>query len=129
MIRRPPESTRTDTLLPYTTLFRSAKDMRESLLAAEMFNEVHPVSFEPGRIEIRLAESARHDLPGRLTERQKAWTGQRWVVTLSKLPGEPTLAEQDQAEVSRRRAHVRAHPLVQAVLTDRKSNRLTSSHQ
>src|SRR3546814_6979731 len=25
MIRRPPRSTRTDTLLPYTTLFRSAK--------------------------------------------------------------------------------------------------------
>ncbi|WP_449265796.1 DNA polymerase III subunit gamma/tau [Ferrovibrio xuzhouensis] len=101
----------------FPALVQLAKDMRESLLAAEMFNEVHPVSFEPGRIEIRLAESARHDLPGRLTERLKAWTGQRWVVTLSKLPGEPTLAEQDQAEVSRRRAHVQAHPLVQAVLT------------
>src|SRR3546814_4808642 len=27
MIRRPPRSTRTDTLLPYTTLFRSAADV------------------------------------------------------------------------------------------------------
>src|SRR3546814_15675760 len=27
MIRRPPRSTRTDTLFPYTTLFRSAKDL------------------------------------------------------------------------------------------------------
>src|SRR3546814_1170723 len=27
MIRRPPESTRTDTLFPYTTLFRSTKRM------------------------------------------------------------------------------------------------------
>src|SRR3546814_9443758 len=27
MIRRPPRSTRTDTLFPYTTLFRSASDM------------------------------------------------------------------------------------------------------
>src|SRR3546814_4498416 len=26
MIRRPPRSTRTDTLFPYTTLFRSARD-------------------------------------------------------------------------------------------------------
>src|SRR3546814_8146938 len=26
MIRRPPRSTRTDTLLPYTTLFRSSRD-------------------------------------------------------------------------------------------------------
>src|SRR3546814_3124150 len=28
MIRRPPRSTRTDTLFPYTTLFRSLEDMR-----------------------------------------------------------------------------------------------------
>src|SRR3546814_1503071 len=30
MIRRPPRSTRTDTLFPYTTLFRSASDSRRS---------------------------------------------------------------------------------------------------
>src|SRR3546814_8475089 len=29
MIRRPPRSTRTDTLFPYTTLFRSARNLRE----------------------------------------------------------------------------------------------------
>src|SRR3546814_7190340 len=31
MIRRPPRSTRTDTLLPYTTLFRSASARRAAL--------------------------------------------------------------------------------------------------
>src|SRR3546814_7852755 len=30
MIRRPPRSTRTDTLFPYTTLFRSVNDRRHS---------------------------------------------------------------------------------------------------
>src|SRR3546814_16475507 len=30
MIRRPPISTRTDTLFPYTTLFRSLVDLREA---------------------------------------------------------------------------------------------------
>src|SRR3546814_8075030 len=30
MIRRPPRSTRTDTLFPYTTLFRSARGFRRS---------------------------------------------------------------------------------------------------
>src|SRR3546814_4702803 len=29
MIRRPPRSTRTDTLFPYTTLFRSARDRQK----------------------------------------------------------------------------------------------------
>src|SRR3546814_2852342 len=33
MIRRPPRSTRTDTLFPYTTLFRSAGDARLVLAA------------------------------------------------------------------------------------------------
>src|SRR3546814_4161842 len=30
MIRRPPRSTRTDTLFPYTTLFRSAQKLQEA---------------------------------------------------------------------------------------------------
>ncbi|MFN4310252.1 MAG: DNA polymerase III subunit gamma/tau [Ferrovibrio sp.] len=101
----------------FPALVQLAKDMREGILAAELYNDVHPVSFEPGRIELRLEPGAHHDLPGRLIEKLKAWTGQRWVVSLSKLPGEPTLAEQEQVEESRRRAHVQAHPLVQAVLT------------
>src|SRR3546814_2217898 len=33
MIRRPPRSTRTYTLFPYTTLFRSEPELREELLA------------------------------------------------------------------------------------------------
>src|SRR3546814_8855177 len=34
MIRRPPRSTRTDTLFPYTTLFRSRRDVAGLMLAA-----------------------------------------------------------------------------------------------
>src|SRR3546814_4133923 len=33
MIRRPPRSTRTDTLFPYTTLFRSAIAIKRALLS------------------------------------------------------------------------------------------------
>src|SRR3546814_7553339 len=33
MIRRPPRSTRTDTLFPYTTLFRSRRSQRRQLFA------------------------------------------------------------------------------------------------
>src|SRR3546814_13358670 len=38
MIRRPPRSTRTDTLFPYTTLFRSLRRARECLCRGR----VHP---------------------------------------------------------------------------------------
>src|SRR3546814_4934478 len=34
MIRRPPRATRTDTLFPYTTLFRSQRQRREHALGA-----------------------------------------------------------------------------------------------
>src|SRR3546814_751298 len=40
MIRRPPRSTRTDTLFPYTTLFRSADDLAHALHLVEA-REVH----------------------------------------------------------------------------------------
>src|SRR3546814_6846285 len=35
MIRRPPRSTRTDTLFPYTTLFRAAQAEEDALTEAE----------------------------------------------------------------------------------------------
>src|SRR3546814_16987748 len=35
MIRRPPRSTRTDTLFPYTTLFRSRRDIKRKQLSLE----------------------------------------------------------------------------------------------
>jgi DNA polymerase-3 subunit gamma/tau len=101
----------------FSAVVALCKEMREGMLAGELVNDVHLVSFEAGRIELRLNPGAHHDLPSRLIEKLKAWTGQRWMVSLSKLPGEPTLAEQEQAQDSQRRAHAQAHPLVQAVLT------------
>src|SRR3546814_20337300 len=40
MIRRPPVSTRTDTLFPYTTLFRSTTDTAAALRGAEIGAEI-----------------------------------------------------------------------------------------
>src|SRR3546814_9524750 len=39
MIRRPPRSTRTDTLFPYTTLFRSAHHSRNQYAIRHRFRE------------------------------------------------------------------------------------------
>src|SRR3546814_14729124 len=55
MIRRPPRSTRTDTLLPYTTLFRSL-GRRDPGAAAERTEGEEPDRRSPGR---RLAGSLR----------------------------------------------------------------------
>src|SRR3546814_17286603 len=40
MIRRPPRSTRTDTLFPYTTLFRSLADEGSAILGPDLENLV-----------------------------------------------------------------------------------------
>src|SRR3546814_7983164 len=52
MIRRPPRSTRTDTLLPYTTLFRSPdRDAADQPAAAERrrgFPRCQPADRQPG---------------------------------------------------------------------------------
>src|SRR3546814_18526345 len=50
MIRRPPRSTRTDTLFPYTTLFRSRKRLKEDLV-----HELLPRAFvKPSRTDAML---------------------------------------------------------------------------
>src|SRR3546814_15481754 len=41
MIRRPPRSTRTDTLFPYTTLFRSVGDLGEGAEAVKTLAAAH----------------------------------------------------------------------------------------
>src|SRR3546814_21059711 len=41
MIRRPPRSTRTDTLFPYTTLFRSGEERGEDAGAFALFSHCH----------------------------------------------------------------------------------------
>src|SRR3546814_7475649 len=52
MIRRPPKSTRTDTLFPYTTLFRSSHEGSTALVQAEERQRKGPVS---GRLSGKVA--------------------------------------------------------------------------
>src|SRR3546814_18895490 len=48
MVRRPPRSTRTDTLFPYTTLFRSALHLDCRPVVFLLFQQPHPVGdFRP----------------------------------------------------------------------------------
>src|SRR3546814_4389026 len=59
MIRRPPRSTRTDTLFPYTTLFRSLRDF--AVPAVETLTR----SGNSNAVRMRIAELAEHGDFGR----------------------------------------------------------------
>src|SRR3546814_11947230 len=60
MIRRPPRSTRTDTLFPYTTLFRSALVFKHNGLHFEVqIDKSHPIGKQdPAGVKDVLLESA-----------------------------------------------------------------------
>src|SRR3546814_4801209 len=87
MIRRPPRSTRTDTLLPYTTLFRSAERCstgeQKALLLGLVLAHADLVAERAGRRPILLLdEVAAHLDPSRraaLFERLAAGGGQVWM--------------------------------------------------
>src|SRR3546814_17194420 len=111
MIRRPPRSTRTDTLLPYTTLFRSAN---AALLDA---TSQGLVSYDgEGQIDTGLADRWTVTTDGRsyiFRLREARWTNGRKVTAM------------DVAEILRDYlAPASRHVLKE----DRKSTRLNSSH-
>jgi DNA polymerase-3 subunit gamma/tau len=89
---------------------------REGLLQAKLMSAVHLVHFEPGRIEMRLAESAPDDLPRQLSRFLNEHTRRRWLVTVSRTGGEATLLEQREAAHAAQLARAAGHPVVRAVL-------------
>jgi len=88
----------------------------EAVLRAHLFAHVHLVRFEPGRIELRPIEGAPRDLPNRLGSLLTQWTGERWVVSVSSEPGEPTLKERAEARTQSLKSAAAREPLVRAVL-------------
>lgn len=77
---------------------------------------VRPVSVEPGKLEISLADDAPKTLVAELSSRLQEWTGIRWLVILSREAGGPTLAEAETMAQEARVADARQDPDVAAIL-------------
>jgi DNA polymerase-3 subunit gamma/tau len=93
-----------------------AQDKRDLTMKLALERDVRLVRCEDGRLEIALEASAPKTLVHDLQRKLSAWTGKRWMVTVSKEAGAPTMraqADARQAEVER---GVQSDPLVQAVL-------------
>src|SRR3546814_5274019 len=84
MIRRPPRSTRTDTLFPYTTLFRSAGgDATRHSYARRLAKRAglpamrwRPVNFFQGRADTAPSCDCRRDRPGPDLKRSEEHTSE-----------------------------------------------------
>ena len=110
------KSSFTPTLRSLEDLAALAQAKGAPVLKVHLENDVHLVSLEPGRLEFRPGPRAPRTLAGDLAQKLKDWTGIRWVVTLAREGGAPTLAEQKKQAKAARHERVLQEPLVRAVL-------------
>jgi DNA polymerase-3 subunit gamma/tau len=89
---------------------------REGRLVHHLMHHVHEVRCEPGLIEFRTEPQAPPDLAPRLAELLGRWTGRRWIATVSRADGKPTLAAQKAANADTLRAAAESNPTVQAIM-------------
>jgi DNA polymerase-3 subunit gamma/tau len=92
------------------------EEKREMTLANHFLNNVHVLRCEAGRLEFRPAQNAPSDLANKLGETLTRLTGTRWVISVAREGGDPTIATSRATKQAADRASATAHPLVQAVL-------------
>ena len=68
---------------------------KEMKLKYELENNVNLVSFERQRIEISFNENLDKDFIKNLSSKLYDWTDLRWIITLSKIKGEPSKREKE----------------------------------
>ncbi|MGN6516349.1 MAG: DNA polymerase III subunit gamma/tau, partial [Rhizomicrobium sp.] len=86
------------------------------VLKVHIENDMHLVSMEQGRIEFRPSQRAPSTLSGDLAQRLKDWTGIRWVVSVAREGGAPTIAEAKRGAHQAKLDAVLQEPMVRAVL-------------
>jgi DNA polymerase-3 subunit gamma/tau len=122
-VSEPVASPTTDAPSPPAILFNSLEDIAAlagakgaQVLKVHIENDIHLVNLEQGKIEFRPSVRAPRTLAGDLAQKLKDWTGARWVVTVVRDGGAPTVAEQKRMTKAARLESVTQEPLVRAVL-------------
>ena len=86
------------------------------VLKVHIENDMHLVSLEQGRIAFRPSLRAPSTLSGDLAQKLKEWTGIRWVVSVTREGGAPTIAEAKRGAHQAKLDAVLQEPMVRAVL-------------
>ena len=95
-----------------------AGDKRDAKLMIALEDQVSLVRYDggAGAIDLFLLPGAPQGVANDLREKLNKWTGRRWVIMLSKTPGERPLGEVRRERAAREKAALKAHPAVAAVL-------------
>jgi DNA polymerase-3 subunit gamma/tau len=92
-------------------------EKRDIQLKTALERDVHLVRFEEGSIEFSAAQGASPQLAQTLMRKLQEWTGTRWMITLSRQPGGPSLKQQADAREKQTIAGAENDdPLVRSIL-------------
>lgn len=110
-----------------TILFFEEK--KEIILASLMFEAVHLVKFERGRIEIRPEADVPASLAGDITKKLCKWTGEQWTITVSNAEGLPTLSQQEKIDFAEKVAQLKTRPQIDNVIKIFPSAEIVAIHE
>jgi DNA polymerase-3 subunit gamma/tau len=79
----------------FDNLLEICHSKREMKLKYELEKNVNVVSFENQRIEISFNEELDKDFIKNLSSKLYEWTNNRWIITLSKTKGKPSIKEKE----------------------------------
>ena len=77
----------------FEKLIEITNDKKEIELKFDLERNVSVVKFETGKIDISFNEKLSKNFVRSLTEKLKLWTGERWIISLSKETGKNTIFE------------------------------------
>ena len=100
----------------FTDVVALFETRREARLVHHLMHHVHEVRCEPGLIEFSTEPQAPKDLAAKVSESLSLWTGRRWIASVSRDQGKPTLVAQKAANADTLRGQAESNPLVQAIL-------------
>ena len=91
---------------------------RDALLKIDLEERVRLVRFEPPKIEIALVEGASSNLVGDLSQKLQRWTGERWMVAVSREPGQRPLGEVRREKLQAEIDRLKLTPMLKAAFTE-----------
>jgi DNA polymerase-3 subunit gamma/tau len=114
-------------LRTFADVVAAAGERREAKLKVHLEEHVSLVRFDPvGNIELHLLAGAPKELANELREKLNAWTGKRWMVAVSKTPGERPIGEVARERAAAEVRDLEKHPAVAAVLRQFPDAEITS---